>query len=104
MANSWIGRTRQGWKLLLFCTALIASAVFLFVGVSRFIEGGPLRPFLATMGLLFGAFFSGHVLLWLSLKCPNCGKRVFGHVLRRAPGASYFVELLHLENCPLCNR
>jgi hypothetical protein len=102
MASSWLKRTGQTWKVLVFGVLVVAGlALFaLFIAaVNGKIEGEGAFAFSFT-GVAFGA------LVWLAtgVRCPRCGARPAWHLMRTAPHARWFLQLLALDRCPSCEK
>ena len=100
MASSWLKRTGQTWKVVVFGVLVIASLVLLalmIAAVNGKIEG---EVAFAFVGAGFCAF------LWLAtaIRCSRCGARPAWHLMRTAPQASWFSEFLALDRCPSCGK
>ena len=102
MANSWLKRTGQTWKVVVFGVLVVVGlalfALFL-AAVNEKIQGEMAFAF-TFMGAGFGALF------WLAtaIRCSQCGARPAWHLMRTAPHGSWFVQLLALDRCPSCGK
>jgi hypothetical protein len=102
MANPWLKRTGQTWKVVVFGVLVVVGLVLfaLFIAaVNGKIEGEGAFAF-SFMFAGFGA------LIWLAtaVRCSRCGARPDWHLMRTAPHASWFLELLALDRCPSCGK
>ena len=100
MADSWLKRTGQTWKVVVFGVLVVAVLVLfaLFIAaVNGKIEGEVAFAF-SFVGAGFGT------LIWLAtaVRCGRCGARPAWHLMRTAPHGSWFVQLLALDRCPSC--
>jgi hypothetical protein len=102
MARSWLKRTGQTWKVVVFGVLVIASLVLLalmIAAVKGKIEGEVAFAFGFT-GAGFGALF------WLAtaIRCSRCGARPAWHLMRTAPQGNWFSQFLALDRCPSCGK
>jgi hypothetical protein len=99
MANPWLKRTGQTWKIVVFGVLVVVGLVLFIAAVNGKMQGEMAFAF-AFMGAGFGAFF------WLAtaIRCSQCGARPAWHLMRTAPHASWFLELLASDRCPSCGR
>jgi len=102
MASSWLRRTGQTWKVVVFGLLLVVCFVLLalfIAAVNGKIEGEGAFA-LGFTGAGLGALF------WLAtaVRCNHCGARPAWHLMRTAPHASWFLQLLALDRCPSCGK
>jgi hypothetical protein len=102
MASSWLKRTGQTWKVVVFGVLVLVGLVLfaLFIAaVNGKIEGRGAFTF-GFMGASFGA------LSWLAtaVRCSRCGARPAWHLMRTAPQGSWFSQFLALDRCPSCGK
>jgi uncharacterized membrane protein len=98
--NTWLTRTHQNWKVLVFIGLMVAD-FFLFI---FFIWGVNFST--ATAAQSFSFIFLGFVAffwLWVSIRCQNCGCGVARHVIRTKAVGSWFTDLMVLQECPNCH-
>lgn len=103
--GSWISRTNQGWKLVLFVILLIASGIFFFgiilkTNSSFLAQHLPSIEFLGLTNVIF--FLLSFCWLWFSVRCPACGKSVAGYILRNEEAGKWFTSLVNIQVCPSC--
>ena len=106
--ESWIGRTKQEWKILvltvLACLDLMAWIVFVWkVNDEELLKD--VLPSATTLALVATAlavvFFAGYAG---SIRCPSCRRSVSWYVLKNADHSMWFRGLVELEACPMCHR
>lgn len=102
--RSWIRATGQSWKLAVFY-ALVVVALVALLGLVRAVndpaEGGSLgRIGLAFLGIGVGA----SALLWLcvAVRCPQCGGRPVGRMIRTLNVNCWLLSLHATDQCPSC--
>jgi hypothetical protein len=100
MASPWLRRTGQTWKIAVFGVLVVVGLslfALMIAAVNEKIEGEVAFAF-AFVSVGFGAF------VWLAagVRCCRCGARPAWHLMRTAPHASWFLELLALDRCPSC--
>lgn len=99
---SWIRKTGQTWKLVVFGILLSGAGILMLDFVLHLqmvgAEQRPISIILIGIGLGLGAFF------WLavSIRCPSCRKAAAYVVLRTAEANNWFVVLWGLDRCPSC--
>ena len=102
MASSWLKRTGQTWKVVVFGVLVVVGlALFaLFIAAVNEKIQREMGFAFAFVGASFGALF------WLAtaIRCSRCGARPAWHLMRTAPHASWFLELLALDRCPSCGK
>lgn len=105
---TWIEKTNQKWKVILFCFLmfLVLSVFSVFVwrinSRSEVPSYGwmPSEEMLAFTFVGLGAVaFAG---LWFSIRCPRCNTTVAAELLKRNDISSWFTTLITLEKCPHC--
>ena len=106
--ESWIGRTKQTWKILVFavllCVDLPVVVVFVWkVNDEELLNG--ILPSATTLALVATALIAASFAWYVSsIRCPICRRSVSWHVLKNADQSMWFRALVELEACPMCHR
>lgn len=100
MASSWLKRTGQTWKVVVFGVLVVVVLVLfaLFIAAVNGKIGGEATFACSFVGAAFGA------LTWLAtaVRCSQCGAKPAWHLMRTAPQGSWFSQFLALDCCPSC--
>ena len=108
LKNTWISRTKQSWKIVVF-GALMSIVIVLIIGFVWLIyssndDNATFWSFdgfeLAMSFISLGAIAIG--ILWFSIRCPICGAYVGAHILKTSSVNAWLADLLTLESCPSC--
>ena len=105
-SNSWIGKTGQGWKVIVFLVLAFADFCLFALGTWQANHPAKLPSFpldLVTLGLSFvGLGVLTFAWLWFSIRCPDCRKRAVGQIAKNATLGNWFTTLITLVRCPHC--
>jgi hypothetical protein len=98
-SNSWLFRTGQAWKVLVLVLGAVASLVAF--GAAFASEGSGFRFLKMALG---GVVLAAAVMAFFvaSVRCPRCGKRPMGRLIRSATAERFGQELLFFRECPHC--
>ncbi len=101
MADTWIGQTRQRWKLYVFWLLFGIGALLLIAFIWSVNNETSPDPVLAAGFVTFiGVSF---VWLFSSIRCPKCGGRPAWWIVRHASANDWFVAIAGMRACPICN-
>jgi hypothetical protein len=103
--DSWISRTNQAWKFLIFIAGGVSSFLVFLLLIWRINheQGATVIPDefgLAALLVCLGA--STFIWFLFSLRCSNCNKSVAKYVLTSSQSRNWFSALMDLKRCPLC--
>ena len=108
MANTWISKTNQTWKLLVFIFLMLIALVMLVVFIAEYNDRLLfLEQYLDKVSLALLSTGIGMVaLLWVAFvfKCPSCKANVGKFVITKTEAATWFTTLLMLSSCPKCGK
>jgi CBS domain containing-hemolysin-like protein len=103
--TTWLRKTNQRWKIVLFCFAMVITAVLFF--------GGDYAPKSLAAHLpkdivliLYGTALGVVALLWIgfSIRCPACRKNIGGYMISTFDWRVWFTTLVSMESCPRCGK
>jgi len=102
---SFLERTGQRWKVAFFAGALLTSGILLALMIWRANDSVSLPQIpgedvfsLGGVGMAVIAFG----WLWLSVRCPRCGARVAGIILKHEAATRWLRSLVEVAECPVC--
>lgn len=100
-SERWIARSGQEWKF--YVTYVLALVAFVFIwAFVRALDGGTdIATIVSACGFVV---FAGAAFAWLlwSIRCPLCGNRPVGRIIKNAPAGQWFIVLYGLPRCPSC--
>ncbi len=106
--NSWINKTNQFWKIIIFCLLIMADVFIFFSLIWRInspVEKKPSLWFLdeVVLALSFVGFaIVALALIWFSIRCPVCRTSVGSLILKTSGAGIWFTTLISLRCCPHC--
>jgi hypothetical protein len=102
MANPWLKRSGQTWKLVVFAVLVVVGLVLFALFIAA--VNGKIPGEMALAFAFVGAGFCAFLWLATAIRCSRCGARPAWHLMRTAPHASWFLQLLALDRCPSCGK
>lgn len=106
--DTWISRSNQAWKLLVFFILMVLDASLFVLFVWRINASGNSREegwFLdeVTLVLVFVSLGWG-AFCWLlfSIRCSVCRKSVAGQIIKSTPASEWFSSLITIQECRSC--
>lgn len=93
-ASSWLTRTGQTWKVVVF------GALFVLAGCCLLLSSVDNETLWSLTGVGLGALSLG----WfgLSIECPACNTRVGWWYVSRSSVLSWWPRFFYAERCPHC--
>jgi hypothetical protein len=91
--DTWLSRTRQGWKLRLWLIASVPVVVSFVLAIA----GN--RSLLFPLSVVFVVLFLSSTT-WF--RCRACHRSVGWWVLSKQPAGTYPTALAKLQKCPYC--
>jgi hypothetical protein len=105
LQGSWLSRTNQSWKLLVFIVGGATSFLVFLLLIWRInheqgVSAIPDEFSLAALSVCLGS----STFLWflLSLRYSNCKKSIAKYSLTSSQSGNWFSTLVDLKHCPLC--
>lgn len=102
----WLIKTNQIWKIYFFLI-LMFIAMMGFVAMIMVINGIWMPKSVSEFELAFSSITIGFgSLIWLShsIKCPYCGYKPVGPMIKSSNMNTWFVNITKLEHCASCKR
>lgn len=104
IGESWIIKTKQGWKVAVFFVLLFsgfATLILMILVINKVIQFSSFDDFelaLAPVGFGIAAF------IWFckSVRCPYCGYKPVWPILRKESADEWLREIVLLQHCPSC--
>jgi hypothetical protein len=103
--NSWIARTGQTWKLLVFYLLILATGGML-VGLIMVMNGRTFDSLGKHEFILFFVLAGICSLAWLivSVRCSLCGSRPVWGVIKNSEVDVWLLKLHTTKSCPTCGQ
>jgi hypothetical protein len=106
--ESWIYKTNQAWKIVIFGILVLVDMVFFLALLWRinFPEKEYANIWLPDEVVIALSFVGLGILtfafIWFSIRCPACRKNVGSKVLKTSKAGVWFTTLTSLRSCPYC--
>lgn len=103
--KSWLSRTNQVWKLIVFIVGGVTSFLVFLLLIWRINheQGVTVIPDEFSLAALLVCLGSSTFLwLLLSLRCSSCKKSIAKYILTSSQSGNWFSTLVNLKHCPLC--
>lgn len=101
MADTWISKTGQRWKVHIFWLVFSIGAFLLIAFIRSTDEATSPNPLFAAGFVTFTVLS----LVWLfaSVRCPRCAGRPAWWIVRYASANDWFVLIAGMADCPICH-
>lgn len=92
-------------KLVAGVVAMVLGSVFLAAVVFGELGAGlpDTQYALAALGGMATTAL-GFAFMWISIRCPSCGLRLFASAAGRSPAGTTLIGVLALHACPRCGQ
>jgi transposase-like protein len=101
MTSTWITATRQRWKLSIFWLILLIGLLLAVGSFQTLNENRELNRILDDWSV--AVLIISFVWLFVSIRCPKCGRRPTWWIVRHADLREWYVMLSVMRDCPICH-
>lgn len=103
--NSWIAKTGQTWKVLVFYLLMITT-VGMLGGFIMAMNGRTFNSLGKHEFILFFVLAGMCALIWLivSVRCSSCGSRPVYGIMNNSDVNAWLIKLHTVQSCPTCGR
>ncbi len=106
--TSWLIKTGQTWKILIFIGISAIDLLLLILMIWSF--NNPKSELFVKTGIndlqILTAFLvsalAGLMFLFISVQCPKCKKRPIYRIIKKSNLAEWFNTLIAFDKCPYC--